>query len=66
MDCLVGQERAEADSLLAAIVSDGRLEYLCTNEDVSFIENCQSTRHIHWPGAWLAILRNIATTLGIE
>lgn len=66
MDCLTGNERTEADLLLAAIVEDGRLEYLCTNDDCSFIENCQNTKHIHWPTAWLETLRGIAATLGIE
>jgi len=66
MDCLTGCDRKYADLLLDAIISDGRLEYLCTNDDCLFVENCQKTRHIHWPVAWLGILRNIATTLDID
>jgi len=66
MKCLTGDARTAADALLDAIAADGRLEFLCTNEDRDFIANCQKTRHIHWPVAWLGILRNIATTLEID
>lgn len=63
MKCLIGDARTAADALLDAIAADGRLEFICTNEDRDFIANCQATRHIHWPAEWLPRLRDIAEIL---
>ncbi len=66
MNCLIGTDRKEADRLLSAIVEDGRLEFIGTNEDRDFVENCQKMRHIHWPVEWLAKLGDIATLMDLE
>lgn len=63
MQTLVGKDREEADRLLEAIAADGRLEFIGTNEDRDFVENCQKVRHIHWPVEWLERLRDIAEQL---
>jgi len=63
MQTLVGNDREEADRLLRDIVADGRLEFLGTNEDRDFVENCKNARHIHWPVEWLERLRDIAEQL---
>lgn len=63
MQTLAGKDREEADRILEAIEADGRLEFLGTNEDRDFIENCQKVRHIHWPVEWLERLRDIAEQL---
>jgi len=63
MKYLIGDARTAADALLDAIAADGRLEFICTNEDRDFIANCQKTRHIHWPAEWLLRLRDIAEIL---
>lgn len=66
MECLTGESRAESERLLDAILDDGRLEFLCTNDEIDFVANCRNTRHIHWPVEWLSRLQDVAATLELE
>lgn len=63
MDCIIGNDRDEADRLLTQILEDGRVEYLGTSDDIEFIEHCSQSIHIHWPRLWLDKLRELWSML---
>jgi hypothetical protein len=64
MKSLVGHDRDLADRLLEKIQNAGTLEFVGTNEDRDFVDNCQRMRHIHWPLEWLRKLSEISDKLG--
>ena len=58
-NCLAGPERKRAEDLLSDVIEDGRLEFICSNEDRDFVENCRKCLHLHWPLFWLDRLNDI-------
>lgn len=47
--CLVGEQRHEADQKLAEIAER---QFVLDSQDAEFVEHCLARAHVHWPTIW--------------